>query len=285
MHVTVFYFVVLAMFVITKGTCGLQTKTLKPDSLKMENVHVVKLIETLIGTISALDARIKVLEPLLERVKILESMLQANANEGLAENVERNEARVNVLEPLIDRVQDLENLVVKKNGEIKRMKSLLSKDTRPEPGGYPLHSFSQHARHFSRGIRQAEQVAFTAVLSQHQQHLSIRQKVLFDRVLLNEGNGYSRHTGAFTAPVAGIYLFIYNFGHHSTGETFLELMKNGEFQNSAAVEGHFDIQNLQGGNAAVLRLNKGDVVWVDVFQVADVTLQAGFTTFCGALLW
>ena len=138
---------------------------------------------------------------------------------------------------------------------------------------------------FISGIRQIETVAFSAVLSGPVQHLGDKQTIKFDKVLLNDGNGYEPNTGAFTSPLAGTYLFIYNFGHHGTGETWLELVKNGVSQNGAAVEGHFGSQNLQGGNAAIIHVDQGDTVWVDTWRVSDVTAQGIFTTFSGVFLY
>jgi hypothetical protein len=135
------------------------------------------------------------------------------------------------------------------------------------------------------GMRQVETVAFSAVMTHAVQHLGDKQTIKFDKVLLNDGSGYVPSTGVFTAPLSGTYLFIYNFGHHGTGETWLELVKNGDVQNGAAVEGHFGGQNLQGGNAAIVRVNQGDTVWVETFQVSDVTVQGTFTTFSGVFLY
>nr|KAG5689367.1 hypothetical protein BaRGS_019741 [Batillaria attramentaria] len=38
-------------------------------------------------------------------------------------------------------------------------------------------------------------------------HLGQRSTLKFDYVIINLGNGYNPLTGAFTAPVAGLYVF------------------------------------------------------------------------------
>ena len=50
-------------------------------------------------------------------------------------------------------------------------------------------------------------VAFTAVNVTDQADVGINQNILFEQVVLNEGNAFHPHTGVFTAPVSGIYCF------------------------------------------------------------------------------
>ncbi|XP_053383718.1 complement C1q-like protein 4 [Mercenaria mercenaria] len=134
-------------------------------------------------------------------------------------------------------------------------------------------------------VREIQNPAFSAVLTRSLRNLGIQQVIKFDRVLLNDGNCYETHTGMFTAPVAGRYLFIYNFGLHGSTETWLQLVKNGARQNQAGVEGKVSDQNLQGGNAAIIYLNQGDDVWIETAILSDVTVEEYSTTFSGALLY
>ncbi|XP_052784391.1 C1q-related factor-like [Mya arenaria] len=133
--------------------------------------------------------------------------------------------------------------------------------------------------------RQEELAAFSVKLSRPLTHMTVKQPIKFDEVLLNKGNRYSAATGHFTASIPGTYLFIYFMGHHSTGETWIELVKNGVRVNLAVAEGSFASQNLQGGNAAIIPLAVGDNVWVEITQVSNVPLQEQFTTFSGAILY
>jgi len=48
-------------------------------------------------------------------------------------------------------------------------------------------------------------VAFTAI----KVHIGLNQKILFDRVDLNEGNGFHVNQGVFIAPASGIYIFLF----------------------------------------------------------------------------
>ncbi|XP_045206568.2 otolin-1-like [Mercenaria mercenaria] len=212
----------------------------------------------------------------------------------MANKIKTLEAKVEKLERLEDKMMSLEETLLLKNEKIAKMERVMEtlvtkrnnsgskSSTGPVVTSKDKQSLSSH---INRGIRQVENVAFSAVLTNSLQHLGDKQAIKFNKILVNDGNGYEPNTGAFTAPMAGTYLFIYNFGHHGTGETWLELVKNGAAQNGVAVEGHFGSQNLQGGNAANIRLDLGDTVWVETYQVSDVTVQNSFTTFSGVFLY
>ncbi|XP_060605106.1 uncharacterized protein LOC132757737 isoform X2 [Ruditapes philippinarum] len=50
-------------------------------------------------------------------------------------------------------------------------------------------------------------VAFTAILDHEVRNSGIDQTVVFNKVLLNDGNAYNVHTGVFTVPKEGVYMF------------------------------------------------------------------------------
>ncbi|XP_045206569.2 collagen alpha-1(VIII) chain-like [Mercenaria mercenaria] len=218
----------------------------------------------------------------------------------MANKIKTLEAKVEKLERLEDKIAYLEETMMLKNEKIAKMERVVkalitepcnnseSKDS-TEPtdtsNSKDRHDVQLHTKDKHRGIRQIETVGFSTVLTNHLQHLGKKLVIKFNKILKNDGNGYDPNTGFFAAPLTGTYLFIYNFGHHSTGETWLELVKNGVAQNSAAVEGHFGGQNLQGGNAAIIHLNQGDRVWVETYLVSDVSLHAQTTTFSGVFLY
>ena len=71
-------------------------------------------------------------------------------------------------------------------------------------------------------------VAFTAIKVQSQGHIGLNQKILFDRVDLNEGNGFHVNQGVFIAPASGIYIFSFTI-QSKPSNSFLhaDLMLNG----------------------------------------------------------
>ena len=64
-------------------------------------------------------------------------------------------------------------------------------------------------------------------------------------------------------------------------------MNNGSVANSAAVAQMQDWQDVQGGNAAIVKLNQRDTVWIETFHANDVEIhgQDGFTCFSGFLIY
>ncbi|KAL3831515.1 hypothetical protein ACJMK2_023256 [Sinanodonta woodiana] len=67
-------------------------------------------------------------------------------------------------------------------------------DQRDKQGAYVNVSLVSHG------------VAFTATLSSHTKYVS-EQTVIFDHIIVNEGNCYDSSTGRFKAPVRGLYSF------------------------------------------------------------------------------
>lgn len=151
-----------------------------------------------------------------------------------------------------------------------------------------LEAALQKARVNKRSII-GENVAFSTLLSKDQDHIGLSQTIKFDHVLLNDGNGYSVHSGTFTAPTDGVYMFTYLFAHGGAviGQVWLELMKNGNKINAGVTDTFHTYQDLQGGNVAIIRVQAGDAIWVESFHQNDAKIfgTPGFTTFSGVLLY
>jgi len=133
-----------------------------------------------------------------------------------------------------------------------------------------------------------ERVAFSLYLSHPQEHTGIGQKIKFDAVLLNEGNGYNPHIAAFVAPTKGLYLFAYSIAKLYAGQAVVHLMKNGNAINSAVVDVQTTGIDQQSGNVALVELDVGDVVSVEEYHEADAKIYSNsvyrYTTFSGILL-
>ncbi|CAC5411261.1 COL8A [Mytilus coruscus] len=104
-----------------------------------------------------------------------------------------------------------------------------------------------------------EVIAFHAYISKDV-HPGAGRRLVFDVTKTNKGNGYNSHTGVFTCPKTGIYVFVWVIriyaGEHSTelminnyvyGSTFLRA-KNGD---DGSVSG-----------TVVAHVSKGDTVYV-----------------------
>ncbi|XP_076113688.1 complement C1q-like protein 3 [Mytilus galloprovincialis] len=129
-------------------------------------------------------------------------------------------------------------------------------------------------------------IAFYAFMSKSITNPSIGRRLVFDVVKTNQGGGYNNHTGVFTCPKTGIYVFVWVVrlysGHHS-----FELMIN----NSVYGTNHLRNTNLDSSvsSTVVAHVSEGDSVYVRIhisFNGSGLLLsdKNGRPTFSGWLL-
>ncbi|XP_053374972.1 cerebellin-3-like [Mercenaria mercenaria] len=126
-------------------------------------------------------------------------------------------------------------------------------------------------------------IAFTAYLSTHATHLSNAQIIPFDKVELNEGQGFNTNTHIFTCPVTGIYTFQTATTSTLNGALHAEIVKEGNqlVQAHAEPGGNYN----QGFNSIITKCDKGEKVWVRIDRYGNAVNSDKFTTFSGFLLW
>ncbi|XP_063397264.1 complement C1q-like protein 4 [Mytilus trossulus] len=92
--------------------------------------------------------------------------------------------------------------------------------------------------------------------------------IVFDHVILNVGNGYNKHSGAFTAPKSGIYVFTSLLFPSRGGNMAVNIFKNSEAIAQIFTEAGTD--TFSGTTpVAVVEMNVGDIVFVrtsSIFQ-------------------
>ncbi|BFZ17229.1 hypothetical protein BsWGS_20268 [Bradybaena similaris] len=104
-------------------------------------------------------------------------------------------------------------------------------------------------------------VAFSAGFTGNRQFQS-NELLIFNKVLINYGGGYSSITGIFTAPRAGVYLFLVHALTIKNSSFWLYL-----YHNNDCVITAFARENTQfdtTGNSAILPLKKNDKVYIKV---------------------
>ena len=111
--------------------------------------------------------------------------------------------------------------------------------------------------------------------------------IKFPNVAINYGSGYDKSTGKFTAPQAGIYLFILQICPEDTHNVLMTLRANNNKIGVLNVKNSHD-DGPCTSTSAVTSLSKGDAVWVycDSASAGDSVWNAGENgnSFSGVLL-
>ncbi|XP_045177710.1 complement C1q-like protein 4 [Mercenaria mercenaria] len=105
----------------------------------------------------------------------------------------------------------------------------------------------------------SNEVAFSAGLT-HDIAILHAEKVVYDKVFTNVGGGYDNTSGNFNCPVSGVYVFQFHALAHQDKSTWLELYHNAYY--IASIYGHTVNDYASGGNSVILKLSKGDQVYV-----------------------
>jgi len=133
----------------------------------------------------------------------------------------------------------------------------------------------------SQGI--VGQVGFTAVLNDSQT-VPGGQIVRYNEVRTNQGNAYDDLTGIFTAGKGGFYVFQVNAFSQSGRDAWLELFLNDQYISSTFSRSTNDYDS--AGNTAVLKLKKGDKVYVKAHRAAYLygAPDEAYNSFSGYLV-
>eukprot|EP00069_Balaena_mysticetus_P010385 bmy_20691T0 len=126
-------------------------------------------------------------------------------------------------------------------------------------------------------------IAFMASLATHFSNQN--SGIIFSSVETNIGNFFDVMTGRFGAPVSGVYFFTFSMmKHEDVEEVYVYLMHNGNTvfsMYSYETKGKSDTSS----NHAVLKLAKGDEVWLRMGNGALHGDHQRFSTFAGFLLF
>eukprot|EP00105_Crassostrea_gigas_P018474 XP_011436614.1 PREDICTED: complement C1q-like protein 3 [Crassostrea gigas] len=104
--------------------------------------------------------------------------------------------------------------------------------------------------------------AFSAYVSVHETDISKDFTVHFDTIVTNIGHHYNKHTGAFTAPQHGVYVFTWNLYCNTGGYIQSQLVVNSNVVGAmlTSAQGSSNIRSHTG--IVVVEVNQGDVVFV-----------------------
>ncbi|XP_061179170.1 complement C1q tumor necrosis factor-related protein 3-like [Saccostrea echinata] len=122
-------------------------------------------------------------------------------------------------------------------------------------------------------------IGFSAKLSKNVQ-LGEKQAVKYDKVITNQGDGYNRWTGHFTAPRKGLYLFSCTIMALRNHHIHIEIIKNGR-----RISTLFSSTTDQSSQTVVLVLRKGDNVWTrQAWNGRHLHDHVGYNMFTGVLI-
>ena len=103
-------------------------------------------------------------------------------------------------------------------------------------------------------------VAFFAYISKNLSKLGKHTILVYDVVNLNDGNGYNKATGTFTAPSSGLYVFHVSTGAYDKTQASIQLVLNGNVRNIGWADSANHDDRTFATTVTPLRLKKGDVV-------------------------
>ncbi|XP_063420692.1 uncharacterized protein LOC134705907 [Mytilus trossulus] len=131
-------------------------------------------------------------------------------------------------------------------------------------------------------------VAFAVQLTKEITTLGSHQIIEYDKVLLNDGNGYDVRHGHFTTPVKGVYLMSVVVYTDRQNTIHLDLVKNGHLITSVFADGRTDFAS--STIVFPILLQQGDMVWLRTHQGDEGKALSGLSlymlnAFTGALLY
>ena len=99
-------------------------------------------------------------------------------------------------------------------------------------------------------------------MSKPEPNVEQHQTFIFDHVITNFGGNYNRHSGIFTSPSQGVYVFSWTLLCHIEGYFYSEVVVNsdpvGAFHCNA--KGATSVGHVTG--VVVVEVNQGDIVYI-----------------------
>ena len=138
---------------------------------------------------------------------------------------------------------------------------MLTEYNKPHLFEYKLKQHTSSKVFFVTDLKKARKsVAFFAYLSNNWSKLRRHTKLVYDVVDLNDGNGYNKADGTFTAPSGGLYVFHVSTGAIDRSHAAMELVLNGKVRNIGFADSADHNDRTYATTVTPLRLKKGDVV-------------------------
>ncbi|XP_061167321.1 cerebellin-3-like [Saccostrea echinata] len=158
-----------------------------------------------------------------------------------------------------------------------------------EPGQIEMIESSGKSSSMSKGKRQigsGTPIAFYAYMSKSEHNPSNHHMLIFDTIKTNLGGGYNRHSGMFSAPVAGLYVFTWTIYTGEHGKTAFAIYVNDDIVSSCFGETDGNSRDYDSETGTiVVPLNQHDDVYIRSVMACTTYIPSidwhARTTFAG----
>ncbi|XP_063397261.1 heavy metal-binding protein HIP-like [Mytilus trossulus] len=258
-------------------------------------VIVILFVEAFVIVALAKSEKVDLYSEILQIHKTLKA--QGNEISHLKDTVKNQQTEIERLNAI---VTNLQTVITETNiGAIQTDQDSMTHDNGSKPESVQVWDEGHHdeiekekpreKREVTRLITQADvfvqpsTVAFYAQLTTIETNVGMHHPIVFDHVILNIGKGYNKFTGAFTAPVSGIYVFTFTLYPNRDSSIAVNIFKNNEVIAQSFIE---MTSGMISGTTpiAVVDMNVGDAAFVrtssihqphgDVFS--DVNVKSSF---------
>ncbi|KAK7097062.1 hibernation-associated plasma protein HP-27-like [Littorina saxatilis] len=193
-----------------------------------------------------------------------------------------DDVSLSTLQNLLDRqasfIQTLQS-------ELTAMKNDLSATKNTQVATVSKLNAAESRLHFLES-HQSAALGFTVQLANDPVDIGPKGTLKFDHFVTSLGGGYDAHTGIFTAPVSGLYVFYLTIMSSNGHYIEVTLVKEGVSLDTAHA-GATDSHNFydQGSLLVTVHLNKGEQVWNERAGGDSTIVRGSFwTVFSGYLI-
>ncbi|VDI76043.1 Hypothetical predicted protein [Mytilus galloprovincialis] len=107
-----------------------------------------------------------------------------------------------------------------------------------------------------------DEVMFFAIIKSNSFNLERESTVVFDTIVLNEGNHYNNYDGVFVAPRDGIYLFSWTVSSYNANYVMTELVVGDEVITSTGEKDADSVSFMSASMTAICRMKKDSHAWI-----------------------
>ncbi|XP_067449832.1 uncharacterized protein [Thunnus thynnus] len=241
---------------------------------------------------AVLEARMKASDNKVEQLERENTVLEARmtASENLVEELQREnidlKARLNTGEKVVEELQR-ENTILE--ARITASENLVDElETENILLEVRVSSNENDVEELQRENAEQPKVAFSVGLTDagNVGPFSNDITLKFSKIFTNIGQAYNPSTGVFTAPVRGTYYFRFNARESQDTKLVGIILYHNDKQITLSFDRVVSHGYVTVSNAFVLQLEKGDVIYLDLWENSSVyDDRYNHTTFSGFLLF